>query len=73
MFITKLIASTKRESNCNVFRNPTSNMNEYVNVNWEPRGTEDNYMNINQELKMEKGLLHDRIDFWKDLYKFVLG
>ncbi|KYN20565.1 PREDICTED: esterase FE4-like [Trachymyrmex cornetzi] len=53
--------------------NPTSNMNEYVNVNWEPRGTEDNYMNINQELKMEKGLLHDRIDFWKDLYKIVLG
>ncbi|XP_020279915.1 esterase FE4-like [Pseudomyrmex gracilis] len=53
--------------------NPTSTMNEYVNVNWEPRGTEDKYMNINQELKMEKGLLRDRIDFWKNLYKNVLG
>lgn len=52
--------------------NPTSNMNEYVNVKWEPRGTEDNYMNINQELKMEKGLLRDRADFWKNLYKNVL-
>lgn len=47
-------------------------MNEYVNVNWEPRGTEDNYMNINQELKMEKGLLSDRDDFWKNLYTNVL-
>ncbi|XP_071559330.1 esterase FE4 [Temnothorax nylanderi] len=53
--------------------NPTSNMNEYVNVKWEPRGEEDNYMNINQELKMEKGLLNDRVDFWKNLYKNVLG
>ncbi|KAL0125895.1 hypothetical protein PUN28_004753 [Cardiocondyla obscurior] len=52
--------------------NPTSNMNEYVNVNWEPKGTEDNYMNINQELKMEKGLLSERADFWKNLYKNVL-
>jgi len=48
-------------------------MNEYVNVEWKPRGTEDNYMNINQELKMEKGLLNDRVDFWKNLYKNVLG
>jgi len=47
-------------------------MDEYVNVDWKPRGTEDNYMNINQELKMEKGLLKDRGDFWKDLYKNVL-
>ncbi|KMR05274.1 esterase fe4 [Lasius niger] len=53
--------------------NPTSNMNEYVTVNWEPRGKDDNYMNINQELKMEKGLLQDRIDFWMNLYKNVLG
>ncbi|KAL6435675.1 hypothetical protein ACFW04_005532 [Cataglyphis niger] len=52
--------------------NPTSNMNEYVTVNWEPRGKEDNYMNINQELKMEKGLLQDRINFWMNLYKNIL-
>lgn len=48
-------------------------MNEYVTVNWLPRGKEDNYMNINQELKMEKGLLQDRINFWMNLYKNVLG
>lgn len=63
----------KTRTNWNIFRNPTSNMNEYVNVNWEPRGIEDNYMNINQELKMEKGLLSDRADFWKKLYANVLG
>lgn len=53
--------------------NPTSNMNEYVTVSWEPRGKEDNYMNINQELKMEKGLMQDRINFWMNLYRNVLG
>lgn len=47
-------------------------MNDYVTVEWEPRGTEDNYMNINQELKMEKGLLKERAEFWKNLYKNVL-
>lgn len=55
-----------------VFRDPTSHMNEYVKVKWEPKGTEDNYMNINQDLKMEKGLLHERADFWKTLYKNIL-
>ncbi|GAB1865508.1 Esterase FE4 [Camponotus japonicus] len=53
--------------------NPTSNLNEYVTVNWEPKGKEDNYMDINQELKMEKGLLQNRINFWTNLYKNVLG
>jgi len=48
-------------------------MNDYINVIWEPRGKEDNYMSINQELTMEKGLLQDRVDFWKDLYKNVVG
>ncbi|EFN64812.1 Esterase FE4 [Camponotus floridanus] len=53
--------------------NPTSNLNEYVTVNWEPRGKEDNYMNINQELKMQKGFMQNRINFWTNLYKNVLG
>lgn len=48
-------------------------MNEYVNVDWEPKGTEDNYMDINQELKMKKGLLKDRDGFWRNLYMNVLG
>jgi len=48
-------------------------MDDYVNVKWEPRGSEDNYMNINQDLKMEKGLLQDRKDFWMNLYKNVLN
>lgn len=48
-------------------------MNEYVTVNWEPRGQEDNYMNINEDLKMEKGLLQNRMEFWMNLYKSVLG
>lgn len=61
------------EVNCNNFRNPTSHLDDNVNVNWEPRGTDDNYMNINQDLKMEQGLLKNRMDFWKNLYRNVLG
>ncbi|EZA55321.1 Venom carboxylesterase-6 [Ooceraea biroi] len=53
--------------------NPTSKLDEFVDVNWEPRGSEDNYLNINQELKMEQGLLQDRKDFWMNLYKNILG
>jgi len=45
----------------------------YVNVNWEPRGSEDNYMDINQELKMGKGLLQDRKDFWMNLYRNIFN
>lgn len=59
--------------NCNNFRNPTSNLDDYVNVNWVPRGSEDNYMNIDQDLKMEQGLLKNRMDFWKNLYRNVLN
>ncbi|XP_032674579.1 esterase FE4-like [Odontomachus brunneus] len=53
--------------------NPTSQLDDNVNVNWEPKGTDDNYMNINEELKMEKGLLKNRMEFWKSLYRNVLG
>jgi len=42
-----------------------------VNVNWEPRGSEDNYMDINQELRMEKDLLQGRKNFWLNLYKDI--
>ncbi|XP_011143002.1 esterase FE4 [Harpegnathos saltator] len=53
--------------------NPTSHLDDYVNINWEPRGTEDNYMEIDQDLKMKQGLLQDRLDFWKNMYRNVLG
>ncbi|XP_014476726.1 PREDICTED: esterase FE4-like [Dinoponera quadriceps] len=53
--------------------NPTSNLDDYVNVKWEPRGENDNYMNIGQGLKMEQGLLKNRLEFWKNLYGNVLG
>lgn len=59
--------------NCNNSRNPTSRLDDNVNVIWEARGEDDNYMNINQDLRMEQGLLKDRVDFWKNLYRNVLA
>jgi hypothetical protein len=35
-------------------------------------GTEDNYLNINLPMKMEKNLFKERISFWAKLYNHVL-
>lgn len=58
--------------NC-FFRNPTAKMDTDVNIQWLPLDKEDNYLNINLDLKMEKGLFSDRLAFWADIYKDVLG
>lgn len=55
-----------------IFRNPTSVLDGDVTVNWEPMGSDDNYLNINQELKMEKDLMKDSHDYWKKMYKNVV-
>ncbi|XP_029046685.1 esterase FE4-like [Osmia bicornis bicornis] len=52
--------------------NPTSKLDEDITVNWEPLGEDNNYMNINQELKMEKDLYRDKHDYWKEKYKNVM-
>ena len=56
-----------------LFRNPTPNMNGIVKVKWEPKGEVDNYMEINVEPTMKKGMLKDRLTFWAAFYKNVLG
>ncbi|XP_015431698.1 PREDICTED: esterase FE4-like [Dufourea novaeangliae] len=53
--------------------NPTSNLDDDITVNWDPRREENNYMVIDQELKMEKNLLQDRMEFWKQKYSNVIG
>ncbi|XP_015591452.1 esterase FE4 [Cephus cinctus] len=53
--------------------NPTSVMDNYVTVDWEPMGKDDNYLNINKDLKMGKHLMKDRVHFWVEIYKDVLG
>ncbi|XP_076173591.1 esterase E4 [Ptiloglossa arizonensis] len=68
--MTKIM--TKLWTNFAKDRNPTSKLDDDVTVNWEPRGNENNFMNINQDLKMEKHLMQDRYDYWKRKYKDVL-
>lgn len=60
---------TKLWTNFAKDRNPTSVLDGDVTVNWEPMGSDDNYLNINQELKMEKDLMRDSHDYWKKMYK----
>ncbi|XP_033230515.1 esterase FE4-like [Belonocnema kinseyi] len=55
------------------YRNPTNKLDDDITENWEPLGPEGNYMNINLPLKMEKGLFKERLSFWANLYKDVLG
>ncbi|KAK7873002.1 hypothetical protein R5R35_000302 [Gryllus longicercus] len=50
--------------------NPTSKLDEDVNIQWIPY-TSDNrvYLNIDKELKMEKDLFKERLNFWENIYK----
>lgn len=54
-------------------RNPTSQMDPNVNVQWQPMGKESNYMNIAVDLKMEQNAFGERMNFWADKYAKVLG
>lgn len=48
-------------------------MDSDVNVQWLPIGKEDNYLDINVEMKMEKGPCSDRVTFWANIFKPLLG
>lgn len=56
-----------------IHRNPTPNKDGVAKVTWEPMGNDDNYLDINLEPTMKKGMLKDRVSFWADIYKNVLG
>ncbi|XP_076239219.1 esterase FE4 [Calliopsis andreniformis] len=68
--MTKIL--TKLWTNFAKDRNPTSKLDEELTLNWEPRGADNNYLNINEELKLEKDLMKDSIDYWKKKYKDIL-
>ncbi|XP_046736168.1 cholinesterase 1-like [Diprion similis] len=53
--------------------NPTPALDEYITMNWEPMGKENNYAVIDQGLTMEKNMFKERIDFWIPIYKNVIG
>ncbi|XP_043273664.1 juvenile hormone esterase-like [Venturia canescens] len=65
--LTELWTNFAKESN------PTPNMDGMVKVTWEPKGKDDNYLDINLEPKLKSGLMTDRKNFWADIYKNVLG
>lgn len=48
-------------------------MDGMVKVMWEPKGKDDNYMEIDLEPTMKKAMMKDRITFWANIYKDVLG
>ncbi|XP_017882530.2 esterase FE4-like [Ceratina calcarata] len=63
---------TKLWTNFAKDQNPTSHLDEDITVTWEPMGNENNYLNINQALKMEKNLMRDKHDYWKMIYKDIM-
>ncbi|KAK2586966.1 hypothetical protein KPH14_010941 [Odynerus spinipes] len=66
--ITKLWTNFAKDGN------PTSKLDEDITINWEPKDREVcKYIHINQELKMDKHLLGDRVPFWAELYKNALS
>ncbi|XP_031846091.1 esterase FE4 [Nomia melanderi] len=69
--MTKIM--TKLWTNFAKDKNPTSTLDDVVTVNWEPIGADNNYLNINEELKMEKNLMQETVDFWKKKYGNVIG
>ena len=56
---------TKMWTNFAKHRNPTAELDDELTVNWEPKGKENNYLNINEELKMGKDLMKDTLNYWK--------
>lgn len=42
-------------------------------VKWEPMGDAANYLEISDDLKMKTSVLKDRVGFWAEIYKDILG
>jgi hypothetical protein len=51
-------------------RNPISEKNELFDLEWEPIGSEFKYLDINEDLQMQKGFpFPERMNFWQQLTK----
>lgn len=48
-------------------------MDSDVNVQWLAVEKEDNYLDINVDMKMKIGAYSDRVTFWTNIYKHLLG
>ncbi|XP_031781566.1 venom carboxylesterase-6 [Nasonia vitripennis] len=53
--------------------NPTTYKDEYVTIDWLPIGTEDNYIEIDEELKIKSGFYQERMHLWAKICTKVLG
>ncbi|CAD6236387.1 GSCOCT00008155001.2-RA-CDS [Cotesia congregata] len=52
--------------------NPSTTM-DTAKVEWKPMGTDGNYLDIGNDLAMKKLIVNDRVKFWANIYKDVLG
>jgi hypothetical protein len=51
-------------------RNPISEKNELFDLEWEPVGSEFKYLEIDEDLQMQKGFpFPERMNFWQQLTK----
>lgn len=55
------------------FRNPTAKQDKDVKVEWLPVNDGKNCMDIGSELTMRDHVNKDRLAFWAELYKDILG
>ncbi|KAF7992375.1 hypothetical protein HCN44_001700 [Aphidius gifuensis] len=51
---------------------PSAKM-DIVKLKWEPLGNDENYLDIGENLSMEKSIFKERMKFWAGLYKNLLG
>ncbi|XP_044586951.1 esterase FE4-like [Cotesia glomerata] len=52
--------------------NPSTTM-DTAKIEWKPMGADGNYLDIGNDLAMKKLMLNDRVKFWANIYKDVLG
>jgi len=73
--LPRTAANNKLKTNLSVyFRNPTPSLSEAIQIPWEP-ATENQLktMHIGRDLKMENGILTDRLRLWDSIYAKYIG
>lgn len=40
---------------------------------WDPMGDDGNYLEIGNDLTMKQFMFQERVSFWADIYKDILG
>lgn len=53
-------------------RNPTSKLDEDVNVEWIPQNKNNNYLIVDEKMTMQIGVFQERVNFWIEIFKDYL-